>query len=56
MHLALEAGMIFVVKILDLWDNWERIGIVQTMSTSLFNFQRWEQLLLDATCHRFRFE
>lgn len=27
LHLALEAGMVFVVKILDLWGDWKRIGL-----------------------------
>lgn len=48
MHLALAAGSVTCVKILGLRVDWERIGIVQALSTLYLPIQEQEQLLLDA--------
>lgn len=43
-----QQGRLLVTKILGLRVNWERIGIVQALSTLCLPIQEQEQLLLDA--------
>lgn len=51
-----QQGRLLMIQILGLRVDWERVGILQTLSTLYLPFQEQEQLLLDAACRQSRLQ